>query len=477
MRSVVLQSLVAVLVASIRLAGAESLTSSVPEGWTLQPLAEGAAVGWQWPNLGSNFSYTIESSDVLGSAAAWRPVPASVWPIDSLSWIDPRLASGKARFYRAVAGPRSADRGKLLSVTSLPSLTPDGVRAVFAQLGLPLPVRHGVLLDKLLYETVNPFGVRTVASGLIVRPQNATNRSALVSYQHGTIISRSEVPSAFLGLERIIGVALSTDGYVTVLPDYVGLGDSPGLHPYVHAKSEATAVVDLLRAVRTFCASNAVPLNGQLFLMGYSEGGHATMAAHRELETFHTNEFAVTAVAPMAGPYDLSGVTLADFFSGRTMPNPYYLLYLLGAFESIYRFVPTLTELFVPPYDATLPPLLDGLHDSSEINQAMSGLPLLSLIKPEFLNALKSDPAHPFRIALQENDVYDWTPQAPVRLYHCGADEDVAFANSQTAYDTFVRRRVKDVQLLNPIPTAGHGECAPISLLAAKLWFDTLLVP
>ena len=41
----------------------------------------------------------------------------------------------------------------------------------------------------------------------------------------------------------------------------------------------------------------------ELFLLGYSEGGYATMALHRELQQFHSDEFTVTASAPMAGPW------------------------------------------------------------------------------------------------------------------------------------------------------------------------------
>jgi len=78
----------------------------------------------------------------------------------------------------------------------------------------------------------------------------------------------------------------ATTGYAAVVPDYLGLGDSPGLQLYHHARSEATACVDLLRAARTWCASNNVELNDQLFLAGYSHGGHVTMALHRELEPF-----------------------------------------------------------------------------------------------------------------------------------------------------------------------------------------------
>src|SRR5262249_23460589 len=160
-------------------------------------------------------------------------------------------------------------------------------------------------------------------------------------------------------------------------------GASPGLHPYHHARSEATACVDMLRAARTICATNGVPLTNQLFLCGYSQGGHATMALLRELETYHTNEITVTACAPMAGAYDLSGVTTANFLSGKSQPNPYYFIYLLAAYQEVYHLVPDLADLLAPPYNTTLPPLLNGASDGSDINLAMPTDPA-QILKPEY---------------------------------------------------------------------------------------------
>ena len=100
----------------------------------------------------------------------------------------------------------------------------------------------------------------------------------LCSYQHGTITERYEVPS-FEGGELFLGIVFAPGGYVVCMPDYLGLGLGEGLHPYCHAKSEATATVDMLRATRQVCDEQDIHLNDQTFLFGYSQGGHATMAA------------------------------------------------------------------------------------------------------------------------------------------------------------------------------------------------------
>jgi hypothetical protein len=86
------------------------------------------------------------------------------------------------------------------------------------------------------------------------------------------------------------------------------------------------------------------------------------MALHRELERYHTNEFTVTASAPMAGPYDMSGVELNDILSPRCPPNPYYAAYVLVAYQSVYSLTPGWSDLLVPPYDTTLPPLVSQVQ-------------------------------------------------------------------------------------------------------------------
>ena len=213
-------------------------------------------------------------------------------------------------------------RGATLSVTLLAEKPVATIDAEFAALGFPIRARFAVAIYKIVYETIDADGAATQASGALLVPQEAAGPRPMMTYQHGTLTARDEAPSAGGG-EQVIGLAYATDGYLAVLPDLLGLGDSPGLHPYVHAATSASAVIDMLRAARDFAAMDGLELNGQLFITGYSQGGYTAMAAHRELEASYEDEFAVTASAPMAGPYDLSGVMADTFIDGREHPSPY----------------------------------------------------------------------------------------------------------------------------------------------------------
>ena len=422
-----------------------------------------------WTSVGPSTNYTVQSRDVLGEEGLWLPPAEQAWPIPLTQWIDGRPVTEPARYYRVLAVP-AAQRGRLLSVSAPAPYAKFIIQQIFSSQGIPITPQYDVTSRDVVYETITPDGARTLASGTLFLPVGRGGSLALASYQHGTIPRTNDAP----GQEGFVGIAFATTGYAAVVPNYLGLGQaSAGLQTYHHARSEATACVDMLRAARSVCATNGTALNGQIFLAGYSHGGHATMSLLRELETFHTNEFTVTACSPMAGAYDLSGVSAADFLSNRPQPNPYYFALIVAAYQSVYKLAPTLADLFTPPYNTTLPPLLTGNNTGNEINAVMPSRPV-NILKPQYLAAFLANTNQPFRLALRDNDLYRWKPRSPMRMYHCQGDMDVLFGNSQVALASFLQRGASQAQLIDPLPTADHGGCAMPSLLGAKAWFDTL---
>jgi len=435
-----------------------------------QPTSAGQRL--DWPSTGPNSAYTVQFQDFVQDSI-WRiPESATPFPVSTNTWLDQSITNA-TRLFRVVSVP-AAERGKIISANFSNTLTAATLALLFQFAGLTNVPEYDVSMYKIVYETITPLGARTLASGALLLPTNAAGGLPLVSYQHGTITQTNAAPSSMdITGEVSVGIVFASAGYAAVVPDYLGLGDSPGFHPYHHARSEATACVDMLRAARIFCASNGFVLTNQLFLCGYSQGGHATMALLRELEAFHTNEFTVTACAPMAGAYDLSGVTTSNLLSGALPPNRYYFLYLLAAYQSVYHFAPSLSDLLVAPYNTTLPPLLAGNSTGDQLNLALPPDPN-AILKPQYLADFRANPRHPLRLALADNDLYRWRPRAPLRLYHCAADQDVIFANSQVAFASFQSRGATQVVLIDPLPTADHAGCSEPSLSLAKIWFDSL---
>ncbi|MEZ4703074.1 MAG: lipase family protein [Rhodothermales bacterium] len=362
-------------------------------------------------------------------------------------------------------------RGTIVSVERIASVTVDDVAARLREAGVPGRPMYGVTLYRVLYRTTDTDGALTVASGALAVPEGLTAPAPLLSYQHGTTIAKDRVAS--MRDFDLIGMGFGASGYITALPDYLGLGVSDGLHPYVHAASLSTAIVDMLRAVRQYSADEGVLLGDQLFLMGYSEGGYATMAAHRAIEAQYADEFEVTASAPMAGPYSLSDVMFGQMVDDRSYPTTVYLPLTLFAYDQVYDLFENPSEVLAPPYDTTLPALFDGALDWREINAHLPDVPR-AMLSASFLENLAQDPAHPLLRALRENDVFDWKPRAPMKLFHCLEDEQVPFRNAEMAIEAFHRHGAVDVDVA-ALDFGGHEACAPPAIFLGKLWFDAFV--
>jgi len=435
----------------------------------------GIRVAWTDPGPGQ--AYTVQVRESLTSGAWRNGAMRYRWPWPFTHWADAPRNLPVARYYRVLAQPAATpNRGKLLSSSLKGQFTVNDQNAAFAAWGIAYfaTAKFGIVSRVFTYETVDPYGLSITNSALLILPMGTNGPLPLVSEQHGTLALKSDAPSQ-PGSGDIWASVFASYGYAVVVPDYLGLGSSPGYQAYLHAQSEATCVVDALRAGRSLCASNHFTLNGQLFLAGYSQGGHVTMAAHRELETFHTNEFTVTACAPCAGPYDLGGATIESVLTVPTYPDPWYFPILLAAYLPIYQLGDTLEELLAPPYRSTLPPLLDGAHTDSQLGAAMPADPI-AILRPDFQADFRTNVSNPLRQALRDNNTYSWAPNAPVKMFHCQGDRDVVFANAQVAYQSFTNRGACCVSVVDPGAPAqlDHGGCYVPSLRGVLAWFETL---
>ncbi|MBI2336373.1 MAG: alpha/beta fold hydrolase [Deltaproteobacteria bacterium] len=336
--------------------------------------------------------------------------------------------------------------------------------------GVSLNTGHAIQIYKIQYQTKDPFGNDTLASGALFIPQSS-NPLPLLSIQHGTEFLRKNVASQ-TGFDAF-GILAASEGYLTLVPDYLGLGDSTLLHPYHHETSTANAVIDMIRAVQEFAAAQKLALNGQLFLAGYSEGGYATMATTKALEKTPISNLTLTASAPLAGAYALEA-TAIHILKAKTYPYPAFLAYLLAAYHQIYADI-SLEDSLLSPYPQELPNFIDGTHDGDSINEQLS-TDLTLVLKSDYRADFLQNPQHPLRMRLRENQVYEFKPMAPMLLVHCKQDTVVPFLNARIAMEHFAIEGSTAVEL-EAIPTGDHSECAIPAILKVKVWFAALLQP
>ena len=428
-----------------------------------------------WTDPGPGQAYTVQVRESLTSGAWRNGAMRYRWPWPYTHWADAPRGLPGARYYRVLAqSAATANRGRPVSSSLKGQWTVNQQNASYADWGIAnfATAKFGIISRAFTYETVDPYGLSITNSAELILPMGTNGPLPLVSVQHGTLLRKTDAPSQ-PNSGDIWASVLGSYGYAVVTADYLGLGSSPGYQAYLHAKSEATSVVDALRAGKALCASNNVTLNGQLFLAGYSQGGQVTMAAHRELETFHNNEFTLTACAPCAGPYDLGGVTIESMLTNYPDSVPFALV--LTAYLPIYQLGDTLEELLAPPYRSTLPPLLDGTHTDTQLAAALPADPI-AILRPDYQADFRTNFNNPFRQALLDNNTYSWTPKAPMRMFHCQGDPIVVFANAEVAYQSFTNRGACCVSLVDPGAPAqlDHDGCWAPSLQGVLAWFETI---
>ena len=354
-----------------------------------------------------------------------------------------------------------------------------------------LNVLTGLTLDydvqtyKMIYNTVDVNGQPTIASGAFIIPStNNCDEFPIAVYSHGTSLKKTDVPSS-VTQETLIGQAFSGGGYFACMPDYIGMGESPGLHPYIHAESEATSAIDMLRAAREFISDSLGMIdNGEVFLTGYSQGGHACMATNKYIQDNNLeSEFNVIASAPCSGPYALS-ITMADTITSL-MPysNPGYITYMLASYQLVYgNIFNSWSEILQSPFDTIVPPFFNGSNTTLDMGMLNALLPSVvdSLIQDSVLTNFVNDSVnknHPLWLALLDNDNYDWNPLNPVNMYYCTADEQVAYENALLADSVMNENGASDVQSINSGSGLNHGECVLPALTSTFNWFQTLKTP
>ncbi|MFE0190592.1 alpha/beta hydrolase family protein [Streptomyces sp. NPDC058989] len=344
----------------------------------------------------------------------------------------------KAAGASAGAASRTATwRGKVLSITPLGRRSRAEIIAQAQKAGLDAETaRHGVAAYRLTYRTITPDGRPTSASGLLALPVGTSRRHLPpVIHAHGTLAYRGYAPSVAEGPDRTVSVLYASAGRAALAPDYLGLGTGPGRHPYMDARSAASASLDMLRAARSAAPKLGAALDRTVSVTGFSQGGQVAMALGRELDRGADPRFRLGTLAPVAGPYDLHGSELPGMFDGRVDPRSavFYASFFLTAQNRLHPLYDDPSEVFRAPYADRVEDLFDGDHPAEEIAGKL----------PERLEDLLTDtwyqklqrPSGALLASLRANDLTcDWQPGRGIRitLYSATGDRDVPIANTRS---------------------------------------------
>lgn len=208
-----------------------------------------------------------------------------------------------------VAGPTPAHADFYTAPDPLPpGRAGDVIRAeAMTAYELPaLPLRANAW--RVLYRSTSATGRPIAVSGVVMIPTSPyPGPRPLVGYAIGTqgLADRcapSHQLDAGTEYEAPIIDQVLAKGWAIALTDYPGLG-TPGDHTYVVGRALGAAVLDAMRAARRLTDA-ALPADGPLALMGYSEGGGAAAAA-AELQPAYAPDLALAGAAVGGVPADV----------------------------------------------------------------------------------------------------------------------------------------------------------------------------
>lgn len=372
---------------------------------------------------GSDDSETLDLSNDRGSIV--RNPPTQLANLSNLQF------SGSLR--------ASASGQQLLALT--------GVEPTAGNVKCGLDVRY------LQYGTVGGAGEKTNATGALILPTGGTGCTGarpIVLYAHGTTVDKNYNMALISsnGEAALVAATFAAKGYIVVAPNYAGYEASKlGYHPYLNADQQSKEMIDALTAARKAIAKigNGTTDSGQIFINGYSQGGHVAMATHRALQAAGVT---VTASSGGSGPYALGKLVDTAVartpIVGATIFTPMMATSWQRAYGDVYA---TVAEAYNPLYATGIETLLPNATLTSSTQLFTQGkLPSLALIGDEpalvrgtFGDAAANDavanpcasgpgscsplqPANGLRRAAYRNDLRTWAPVRPLMM--CGGKED-----------------------------------------------------
>ena len=297
----------------------------------------------------------------------------------------------------------------------------------------------------IVYNTTDPKGNSILASGAIFYPSVDADyeRLGTILGVHYTLGANYEVPSQKMAVTEGL---FSLFGYVVVAPDYIGYGASRDkVHPYYDVGSTGQVSADMLLAAKEYFASISRKVAHKVTVMGYSQGGQASLAFLKFVETtpLYQDAFVIDQVFAGGGAYDLIksyDTFVAKNYSSQPVTIPLLILGMNYG-DSLDL---DLSQMFAEPLLSHYKEwILSKEYTTDEVSDMMKETKLTKIMAPQAFDTNNPN-TKKFRRALRNNSliiygkITNWRPNAKVTLLHATDDTIVPYENTESAYQAFL---------------------------------------
>ena len=333
------------------------------------------------------------------------------------------------------------------------------------------PAVNAVRLYRITYASVIPErGNKPIrATGLLAVPEITETSLPMVSYQHGTVYGKQEVPSfpEESPETQLMIAQFAGQGHLLIGADYFGMGTSTEPEGYMVKASHQQATYDMLIASRAVLNDMHVTPT-RLSIAGWSQGGFVTMAFLEKLESAGVP---VAAAATASAPVDVF-VALNGFLNFPRSNDASWVnsLFILSAFafENYYA-VPGLARSVIADtyYDVAR-----KAYERQPFNVADIPTDLHKLLKPGYFDPQYFAASSYGRLVAQ-TQAYRWIIKSPVRNYYGESDEaiSVGLGRLVMTYQQAIGAGNGKVEAVSTGPTTHRGTFAT-AVPQWKSWFD-----
>lgn len=263
-------------------------------------------------------------------------------------------------------------------------------------------------------------------------------------------------------------IAQAAAGYVAVLPDYEGYNDPTATEAYFIVESEAKV---LLGAITRLYELQTNPVVGdsinfeQVFMGGYSQGGHAALAAAQHWAELPSG-IRLRGILQFAGAGDVEAL----FFE-----SPHLAAYLTASFADYYA--PSLQA-----EDVLQDKWLGEMPRNNEllcVNQAYQYFPRdpQQIYTPAFMDALEStvwpELLQNWQGFIQLNTPFSQLPDVPY-LSIQGEADPIVTAKTQRENVSILCQQGKKV-LYREYPGVNHFQIRQVSFVLSDAWMKDVL--
>ena len=299
-------------------------------------------------------------------------------------------------------------------------------------------ISYDVRVYSISYKTTF-MGEQIIASGLVSIPDEEGS-FPVISFQNGTNTCHSNAPSVNYNnaLYSLLSINAG-NGFIIALPDYIGFGESEEyLHPYFHSESSNQTIRDMILAVEELTDySKGISVSKELYLMGYSQGGWATLSVLKDIEQNNLEDYSLVSASCGAGAYDLIDFT-HYVLNLDTYPNPFYLPYYIESRRQNGFINDPLGLYFKEPYASAITGLFDGLLCNSELNSYLTN-DITELLTDHLISDFDtSDDFIAMKNELLASSVSPWKLNTPLMITHSNGDQSIPIKQSSDLYNNLI---------------------------------------